>query len=523
MGELETSQHLFQAPLYYGQDSIWHSSYQKAVSSNEQLTVDPGAVLSILNFGWICGDLTLFREIKRRPWLSEINDFGEVELKKIPEHGCRYLPVSLIAKKLILLLENEAERVCAERNQVCLLLSGGLDSRIVAGVLSRLQKTGRLKAKPLAVTWGFSDSRDVHYARYIAKLLDFDWHHIEFGPETVLENIKVAAEELGCMHSPEMLHYMTWFKNLPEDTLVLAGSYGDSIGRAEFAGKHLLELKPFHPKNPYSLFNNEAYPAAYSRIQNEFSALRNRAPGAPLFAHCEHEMQGHRMRGGLSHALTIINKHCKIYQMFTDPSVYSFMWSIHPAYRNDDVYAEALTQLDSRLAQAPWARTNKALSGLTAGALPGLREHYHDYTGWSQGPLYNYLNKYIDSEWFNATGLFNGSQIDKLKKEIKYSKARVGRINDIWLWLACFRNFIEFYEKLDKNIIFEEFSNVKYVKSTENKKLLTNKQKFEVLVRQVPSKSITANKVLKEIRMKFRKINRFYLRKRSLKKHPITE
>ena len=57
--------------------------------------------------------------------------------------------------------------------EVYVLLSGGLDSRIAAGVLKYLCDNGELKSVPKAVSWGLEDSRDVVYAKGIAEKLNF--------------------------------------------------------------------------------------------------------------------------------------------------------------------------------------------------------------------------------------------------------------------------------------------------------------------------------------------------------------
>ena len=43
------------------------------------------------------------------------------------------------------------------------------------------------------------------------------------------------------------------FKNIPSDALVIAASFGDSIGRGEFSNKHLLYLNHKQPNNTLSL------------------------------------------------------------------------------------------------------------------------------------------------------------------------------------------------------------------------------------------------------------------------------
>src|SRR3989442_721563 len=65
--------------------------------------------------------------------------------------------------------------------------------------------------------------------------------------------------------------------------------------------------------------------------------------------------------------MSVINHFCSVYQMFTDPRVYSYMWSLHPSLCVDEVYAVLLGRLHPNLARLPWARTNRALRGRTEG------------------------------------------------------------------------------------------------------------------------------------------------------------
>src|SRR5690606_24816184 len=123
-------------------------------------------------------------------------------------------------------------------------------------------------------------------------------------------------------HSPEMLHNMLWFKNLPKNSLVLAGSFGDSIGRGEFMGLHLLQLGNPKPVDKFNLLRPEVIHMAQGVVDNDIQDLYNRKENHLNYAHREHFMQGFRMRGGLCNALTSINGNAKIYQMFTHPKVY---------------------------------------------------------------------------------------------------------------------------------------------------------------------------------------------------------
>ena len=155
MDELESSLHLAQRPLYIGEKGIGRQSFLEAVDDcREELTWDPAAILSIASFGYACGERTLVNEIKRRPWLSEIGTDSKVHLKNIPPHGRLWTDYDKIATNLIRLLCDEAIQVCRGHKEIYVLLSGGLDSRVVAGVLANIQKQGMLDVRPVCVTWG---------------------------------------------------------------------------------------------------------------------------------------------------------------------------------------------------------------------------------------------------------------------------------------------------------------------------------------------------------------------------------
>ncbi|MCJ7603816.1 MAG: asparagine synthase-related protein [Desulfobulbaceae bacterium] len=516
MNELETSRHLFQRPLYRNESGTWNYDFSQTMQGcGENVHLDIAAVASVLSFGMVGEDRTLLKEIIRHPWMSRLLDDGDIVREPLPPHGNKTGTSEEIAKIFYNLLCDEARTVCDGFSEIYILLSGGLDSRIVAGVFADLYHAGDISAKPVAVTWGLPDSRDVVYAKQIASILGFDWEHIEFGPETVLENIDATASFLGSLHSPELLHNMLWFKNIPKTSLVIAGSFGDSIGRAEFAGLHLLQLERKIPSNVYQLIKPRAFQAACTGLNRDLEAIYTRAQGnVPSYACNEHWMQGYRMRGGLCHALSIINRYANIYQMFTAPAVYEFIWSLHPARRDDDIYGALLKQQFPKLARVPWPRTNKALRGATHGAQDNLRDHYHEYTKWSSGSLYKELSSRIDPDWFEATGIFEPQSIRKMNQLVKISHERVGRLNDIWLWLAGFRAFSDYLKSNGKTLVI----NTDW--SDNNPERGCDESRLKKLGIIIASKSQTLSSALKAVRSYKRRIELAHLKRNALRQIP---
>lgn len=421
------------------------------MTSNGTLRWDAGAVLSILSFNYACGDLTLVREIARRPWLSSIDHGGHPVLEPIPPHGTRWESPKCLAATLRDLLLKEVSEVCRNHDPVYVLLSGGIDSRIIAAAVAELYRRGRLNRKPIAVTWGLADSADVVYARAVAEILEFEWEYAELKPATILRNFDSMATLLGGLVSPIHLHNMSWFERVSRNSIVLAGSYGNSIGRGEFSKKHILEEHPHIPINPHHLMSESSLSSAAAALHAEMQKTRARAPGVPRYVTCEHEGHAQYMRGMIAHSMSIISNHCRVYQVLTHPDVYSFIWSIHPSLRFGQVYAELLESLDPRLARLAIANTGRAFSGRTERSFPDLRRDIRFYRDWIRGPLFEEIAERIDAEWFVRTGLFSERGVNEVVRAVRTGVDDL-RPYELFTWLGCMRQFSRWTETLGRPI-----------------------------------------------------------------------
>ena len=452
MNCLETDLHLYQPPLYSAGNGNWYKQFSDALlHTDDNITWDSSAILSMLSFNYVCGDRTLIKEIIRKPWLSSIQANGEPKLEIIPAHDTRFENHRQIAEHLMELLYDEIVRVCKGYREIYLTLSGGLDSRVVAAVVANAAKTGDINAEIVGVTWGIPDSRDVVYAEQVANILGMKWVHVDILPEDIFENIELASTRLACLVSAIHLHKKCWFRNVSKEALVLSASYGDSVGRAEFSGKNPLELQYLNPINKYGLIKNDIFNCARKTLISDLNNLYNRTDCQPKFVLCEHEMQAQYMRGMIGHAMSIINDYCTVYQVFTDRSVYSYMWSIHPSLRTDDVYADILELSDSKLAKLPWARTNKALRGKTECARKELKRAFHDYRNWIRYQLYEEIYSKIDVEWLSDTRIFNIDNIELLSHDVRCGINDTGAY-DVFVWLAGFCRFGKLLNDFGKHV-----------------------------------------------------------------------
>lgn len=447
--------HLYESPYYTQNGRDWSECFWGAIDqADEPLHWDVSSILSIMSLNYTCGNRTLVEEVSRSPWLSSFDASGQVYQEPIPPHGTTRVKPEAFAAKMLELLTAEAITACQGKAEIYVLLSGGLDSRIIAGVLHRAYEAGAIKVKPVALSWGLENSRDVQYARKVAGFLGFEFQHIQMSPEDVYRNVVEGSKEIACLVPPNHLHCMSWLKNLSEDSIVIAGSYGDSIGRAEFSSQHLLELDYQKPKNIFGILKKDLLGVAVSGLEQDFRDLKDRAGNVEKYIYCEHQAQGIYMRNMIAHAMDVINGYSNLYQMFTAPSVYQYVWSLHPVYRDNQMYANLLELLHPSLARMPWARTNKALKGKTLWADKSLTKEFHTYQDWIKGPLYGDIKKLVDPDWFEATGIFDAENVRELSHAIKvgdpsYEKYRM-RAYEIWLWLASFRIFAQELESRSK-------------------------------------------------------------------------
>merc|ERR1711974_502186 len=145
-----------------------------------QKKIDLIAIAQILNFGYILGDRTLIKDIQKSPWMARPNDSNKGwSYYSVPDHQEKKIDCKLISETLFNKLKSEIKLYIADCNNIGFLLTGGMDSRIVASVLSTVLKEELYKnVKVFTYTWGDVKSRDVVYAKKISKLYNWNWTHL---------------------------------------------------------------------------------------------------------------------------------------------------------------------------------------------------------------------------------------------------------------------------------------------------------------------------------------------------------
>jgi len=410
--------------------------------------IDVSAIVEVISRYHCFADRTMVQGVCRTPWMAKPNtectgwDFAE-----LPPHGDRILSEEDAAAKLFHLLQREILEYCEGCSTVGILLSGGMDSRMAAGVLDYLLRTKQLSVDVVAITWGMEQTRDVLYAHQIARLLGWEWVHFPISAKTLYQNIGEAAKR-GAEYSPVHLHAMPCVREIGGIDCILGASYGDSIGRAEYSGVHLTHLAPFenHTLNWFQLLRRNAYNDAVPAIAHDIVLYRALFPRAEAYQRHEVDQQAHYLRRKLNPCMSVINEQVPLLQIFTSPEVYSFVWSLSPKVRNDSLYTHLLKQLRPELSDIPWARTGKPY--LAAGTpVDGFSSLYHRYGEWIRGELYDIIRDKVLSDSLARLKIFNLPAIDRaLVANRKLTRqARATKLDEVSIWLAALADFVALY------------------------------------------------------------------------------
>lgn len=406
--------------------------------------LDLTALVSKVEIPYIIGDQTLIKGVKRAPWMSGPNKAGVWERHFLPKHGFAKPDPMEFEPRLRDALLDEAKSYLTGSETVGILLSGGMDSRIVAGIVRQLQLELGTPKRVIGLTWGMSNSRDVHYAQKISRQFSWEFEHFPLNAEILRNNIDLAGLA-GAEVAPIHLHALPQLAKTRGIDVFLAGSYGDSVGRAEFSGQHVSKLRSILPKNinKYGFIRSslvrDALPAikANAELDSEYDQLE--------YSTRYHEIQQQKyyLRRMLQCNMTLLATEAKFYQMFTAPEVFGLMWGLDPSLRDNTWYSLLLENLPGDLLSIPWARTGVPFHG-DYDTPDDLRSRYHQYGLWLRSDLFELIHDRVKSSELRNLGVFNDRALDHGLKVWRSSKTESnGALDEIMSWLASLHKFVE--------------------------------------------------------------------------------
>jgi len=441
----------FTNPYYFNENGI--IVIEKNLSTllekySGERRIDPVAVVEVLNKNFILADRTIINGIQRTAWLAKPNkQLNKWEYNKAPKHDVLDVKENEIAKNLFKKICDEIEGYIGNKKKIGVLLSGGMDSRMVAGALDYLIKTNKLFGiEVTGLTWGNDDSRDVVYAREIAKRLNWKWKHYKVTAKDLLNNITETAKH-GCEYSPIHLHAIPQIRDDNEDLeIILAGSYGDSIGRAEYSGTKLKNLKPINKKisSVSGIIPKSIIKKTLKDIEGDIDIYHTQFPETKLYVQYELDYQIHYMRRQLNACMDLLNIKTEFHQIYTHPDVYGYMWSLNPERRNDMVYKYMLEEFITNLNDIPWARTGLAYRQ-SEGIPDSFKKKHHSYVNIIQNEIFEDIKKMVLSEKIAKLHLFDRNSLKMLLRLIKFIPPNHIFYLEKIIWIASLVKMIELY------------------------------------------------------------------------------
>ena len=198
-------------PLYYARrdGGLLFASGVRALLASNSLSreVDPVAVAQFLTFDHLLHDRTLLREVRLLPPGSLLTyESGQFRIQSYwePKHAQAYPLCSEEEwlEELLYRLRNAIERQAPADLPAGILLSGGLDSRILLALLCE-----QPLERPLhTFTWGIPGCEDARYAAEVAKKQGTEHHFFELKPDWLLEHAEECVRITDGMGNLVNLH-----------------------------------------------------------------------------------------------------------------------------------------------------------------------------------------------------------------------------------------------------------------------------------------------------------------------------
>ncbi len=261
-------------PLFYcdEDDNIIISDFAEEIKKNLQIvTVDKRSVEEFLGAGFVLGDGTLYKEIKRLQAGQCFVCYGKtikVDFYYKHLHG-KYLDKtgSEHFNDLNKISMNVFKRVTeiAAGRQLVIPLSGGYDSRYIVTMLKKLNYENII-----CYTYGRKESYEVERSKNVAEKLNFQWFFVEYNEKTWKEYLTASEELESISFNYSALPHIQDFmaikelmdrKIIDEDSIVVPGYCGDLLG-GSYVPKEIVRNERFDTsmeRLPEYIYRNHLY------------------------------------------------------------------------------------------------------------------------------------------------------------------------------------------------------------------------------------------------------------------------
>jgi asparagine synthase (glutamine-hydrolysing) len=260
--------------------------------------LDIQAIADFLYLGFILDDKTLFKEIKLLPPASVLCfSNGEITIEKYWDYSFNNIDKNQFKeddclKEFYEILKRAIEIRIKGSKELILPISGGLDSRTIAGIIKELDYDGIVKT----FSYGNRYCYDVIYGNKISKKLGYNHSFIPISSdylEKFSEKFVITTKgEIDCLNSHLMIFHDIFKEN--NSLSIINGFLGDVLTGVNFkpewktlknedlikktfeiSENHLNELKNYLKKNIYERIFDVTLPALKKYFKNSNNSFYN--------------------------------------------------------------------------------------------------------------------------------------------------------------------------------------------------------------------------------------------------------
>lgn len=467
-------------PLYYclDQSGFTFASGVRALLENPSLSreVDRTAIAQFVSFEYPLDDRTFLKKVKMLPpgTLLTCSELG-IDIKQYWKIG--FSKVYTLKEEgdylegLIYHMQKAVRRQAPGKLLAGINLSGGLDSRVLLGLLTKLENENTLKS----FTFGIPGCDDVRFGKELADIAGIPHYFYNLKPDYLLSAAEYAVRLADGMESCIHVHAFANLSDQARQVRVLYTGYlidslisPDAVPNwfATYDDETVRKIL-FSDLNKDYLFqyserNNLFTEIFLNEVRDSFDESFHKVlidAKADTIVDWQNNLELHqRQRRFTENGNELMRSQVITRTPFCDNDLVEYILAIPPGLRfNQYIYLKAIVQEHHKLAKIPWAKTGYPLTdcvrdlrlraenqfrwGVRNAGLSWIpvsqRRPYADYNHWLRTALKVWVEKVLLSEKTLDRGYFNPDYIRNLVAEHMLGKDHANRLGvlislEIW-------------------------------------------------------------------------------------------
>ena len=370
--------HLGLRPLYYAEYNNGHFAFSSGVRA---LLADPAlprdidlvGIAQAVSYEYLLGDRTLLSQVQLLPpasilefeddhytvrsyWKPQYAEFGSTRSED------EYL------EGLVYHLRQAMDRQAPGNLPAGINLSGGLDSRMIAGLLNNGEVAGPLRT----YTFGIPGCTDASYAREVAKVVQSQHDFLELKPDYLLEHAQKGVRLVDGMGGVRHMHSLANLKYQAETVkLIYTGFFIDQLISGQLVPEWLASFddetayrklftevdRQYEPRLKEQLYTQAFRREISGGFQESWEAAVAESKSA-IFANWHDNMLMERMRRFTKNGDELLRSQVICRTPFCDKDLVDYCLTLPPGLRvNRYLFTEAFARYFQDLAKIPWTKT----------------------------------------------------------------------------------------------------------------------------------------------------------------------